>query len=73
MRGKQAVPKPTLVKIGEHYVDPKDVSGFKRAKKGLYILLLKSEPEPQFPLWVSYSELVDALEYFDVQGVPDEN
>lgn len=62
-------PKPNLVKIGDHYVDPNLVACFKQAKKGLYIMQLKNEEERQYPLWVSEKEVEAALKFFDVKGV----
>jgi hypothetical protein len=60
--------KPNLVKIGDHYLDPEMIAGIKQAKKGLYIIMLKNEPEPQYPLWLSERELEAAKPYFDIQG-----
>jgi hypothetical protein len=60
--------KPTLIRVGEHYVSTDNVAGFKQAKKGLYILQLKSSPEAEYPLWVSECELEAALPYFNVVG-----
>lgn len=60
--------KPQLIKIGDHYVTPDNVSGFKQAKKGLYILQLKSQTEAEYPLWVSEKELEAALPYFNIIG-----
>jgi hypothetical protein len=63
MSGKQ-----TLVRIGKHYVDPHDVIGIKHAKDGLYIILLKSDPEPQFPLWLKARDFEKAKDYFNIVG-----
>ena len=62
--------KPILIKIGKHYISPDNISGIKcaNAKKGLYILQTKDQPEPEFPLWLSGKELQMALPFFDVQG-----
>lgn len=60
--------KSTLVRVGDHLVAPELVAGFKQAKKGLYILMLKNVEEMQYPLWVSKEEMDAALRYFDVQG-----
>jgi hypothetical protein len=61
--------KPTLIKVGDHYVSIDNVAGFKQAKKGLYILQLKSAPEAEYPLWVSEKEMEAALPYFNIVGV----
>lgn len=60
--------KPQLIRIGDHYVSPENVLGFKQAKKGLYILQLRNQPEMEFPLWVSEREMLEALEHFEVLG-----
>jgi len=60
--------KPQLVKIGKHYIDPKNVAGIKEAKEGLYIIMLRDQPEPQFPLWLSERALEKAKQYFDILG-----
>jgi hypothetical protein len=60
--------KPTLVKIGKHYLDPANVAGIKEAKDGLYIILLHSEPKPEYPLWLSEKSLDKAKQYFNIIG-----
>jgi hypothetical protein len=60
--------KPTLVKIGKHYVNPENVTGIKQAKEGLYIIMLKDNPEPSFPLWLSGRALESAKKYFEILG-----
>jgi hypothetical protein len=67
-KAKVNTSKPTLIKVGDHYVSTDNVAGFKQAKKGLYILQLKSSPEAEYPLWVSEKELEAALPYFTVIG-----
>lgn len=44
------IQKPCLVKIGKHYLNPESVAGFKQAKEGLYIIVMKDSPELQYPL-----------------------
>ena len=61
--------KPVLIKVGEHYVATDNVAGFKQARRGLYILQLKSMPETEYPLWVTEKELEAALPYFQIVGV----
>jgi len=61
--------KPTLIKVGEHYVSTDNVAGFKQAKRGLYILQLKSSPEAEYPLWITENELAKALPFFNVVGL----
>ena len=59
---------PVLVRMGDHFLAPDQVAGFKQAKKGLYLILLKQQEEMQFPLWISEREMEAALEYFEVRG-----
>ena len=54
--------------MGDHFLAPEAVAGFKQCKKGLYIILLKQQEEMQFPLWISEREVEEALQYFDVKG-----
>jgi hypothetical protein len=63
--------KPQLVKIGKHYLAPDNVAGIKEAKEGLYIIMLRDQPEPQFPLWLSERGLEHALQFFDILGVEE--
>jgi len=60
--------KPQLVKIGKHYINPKNVAGIKEAKEGLYIIMLLDQPNPEFPLWLSERGLEKAKQYFDILG-----
>jgi len=61
-------PKPTLVKIGKHYLEPTDIAGIKQAKQGLYIIILHSQPEPEFPLWLTEREFNQSKKYFNIVG-----
>jgi hypothetical protein len=65
---EKGVKKVELVKIGKHYLDPTNIAGIKEAKCGLYIIMLRSEPEPQYPLWLSEKDLDKAKKYFDIIG-----
>ena len=61
--------KPTLIKVGDLYISPDNVEGFKRGRQGLYILQLRSTPETEHPLWITERELEKALPYFNVVGL----
>jgi hypothetical protein len=65
-RAKKIHPKPKLIKIGDHFVDPNEVLGFKRANEELYILKLRSEPESIHPLWIKVEDMEKALKHFEV-------
>lgn len=59
--------KICLVKAGKHYLNPLDVSNIKEAKKGLYIIKLKSEPNPEWPIWVEEKDLASLLTHFNIE------
>ena len=67
------VGKPQLVKIGKHYLEPSSVAGFKQAKEGLYLIVLKDSPEMQYPLWVSERSMMKALEFFDIPNAVEDD
>jgi len=60
--------KPTLIVVGESMVDPVDVSAIKkiRTKDDLYIIILKSQPNMEFPMWANGEEVAKLLEHFNV-------
>lgn len=56
--------KPTLIKVGKHYISPDDVNdfkcervGFHTQRVGFYTLRPKSNSEEEHPLWVTEKEL----------------
>jgi hypothetical protein len=68
--------KPLLIKVGNHFVDPTDVSCISKIKsKNLYIVRLKSQPNMEFPIWVKANEIEGLLDYFDIKvfDVPEED
>jgi hypothetical protein len=68
--------KPTLVKVGNHLIDPLDVACISRVKsKKLYIVRLKSQPNMEYPIWVNANEIDALLEYFEIKvnDVPEED
>ena len=62
--------KPTLVTIGENFVDPNDVASVVkvRSKTDLYIIRLKSQPNAEYPFWASGEDVAKLLKYFNVKG-----
>ena len=68
--------KPILVKVGNHLVDPSDVSCITRIKsKKLYVVRLKSQPNMGYPIWVNAGEIDALLEHFEIKSadVPEED
>ncbi len=59
--------KLTLVKVGQHYIDPNDVACITKVQsKNLYIVRLKSQPNMEFPIWVNGERIAALLERFDI-------
>jgi len=63
---RKSTNKPTLIVVGESMVDPNDVSAIKkiRSKTDLYIIILKSQPNMEFPFWANAAEVATLLEHF---------
>lgn len=59
--------RPLLIHCGKQLIDPTDVSCVKEAKKGLFIVKLKSEPNPEWPLWVEEEDIEALMAYFEVK------
>lgn len=58
--------KPTLIKVGKHYISIDDVSCIKQANAKLYIVKLRSEPNAEWPIWVEKNDIADLLEHFNI-------
>ncbi len=70
------IKKQVMVKVGNHLIDPTDVSCISRVKsKKLYIVRLKSQPNMEFPIWVGAHEIDALLEYFEIKvtDIPEED
>jgi len=66
--------KPVLVQVGEgKYIDPTDVVGIIKVKPRLYVVRLRSNPNPDFPLWVRENHIENLLAAFDLKEVTVEN
>lgn len=55
-----------LIQVGKHFLDPNDIIGLKNAKDDLYIVKLRSEPNPEWPLWVRERDLGLILQHFEL-------
>lgn len=73
-KAKTALPKtivpdnrPVLVQCGEHFIDPANVAAIKKCKKGLFIVKLKSEPNPEWPIWLIETEVATLLAHFNIK------
>jgi hypothetical protein len=63
-----ASPMPTLIRCGNTFINPRDVSMIKEVKRGLFIVKFRDEPNPEFPTWLREEEVGALLAYFDVKG-----
>lgn len=61
--------KPTRIAVGNHLIDPEDVSCISKVKNGtLYIVRLKSLPNPEYPIWVKPAQIGTLLEHLNIVG-----
>jgi len=62
--------KPSLVLMGEHMIDPTDVACIKkvRSKDDLYIVVLKSQPNMEFPMWANGEQVAMLVKHFNIVG-----
>lgn len=61
--------RPTLVRCGNHFINPEDVSSIKEVKTGLWMVKFRAEPNPEYPTWLKTHEVRGLLSFFDVQSV----
>ncbi len=78
VKTKSKVVKPTLLHVSNHLIDPGDVSSITKVrakaedemgrKHSLYIVRLKSNPNPEYPLWIRGEEAIGKLlEHFNIE------
>lgn len=67
------VKKPQLVKCGNHYINPRDVSEISKINKRdegergpLYVVRFVSNPNPKYACWVNGKDIGILLEQFDI-------
>lgn len=60
--------KAVLVKCGETYINPKDVSSIKKVKMGLFVVRMVSEPNPVYPIWLREAEVGNLIQFFKIVG-----
>jgi CO dehydrogenase/acetyl-CoA synthase epsilon subunit len=65
---KPNLDKPTLIVVGESMVDVNDVAAIKkiRSKTDLYVVVLKSQPNMEYPLWANGEEIAKLVEHFNI-------
>ena len=70
--GPQNDTRPVLIKCGRAFVDPNDVSAIIQVRADLWIVKLKSEPNPQYPIWLHENGFERFAPYFNLVGLaPD--
>lgn len=68
------VTKPTLVKIGESFIDPADVAAIrlvKTSKGKMYVVDRHAVPNPQFAMWVKPVDIGNLVAYFNIEGADE--
>lgn len=66
-RKNKKVAKPTLIKVGRHYISPSDIRCISEVKCGrLYIIKFYSEPNPEYPCFVEPKDIGIVLDNFDI-------
>jgi hypothetical protein len=60
--------KKTLFKVGHHLIDVDDVLTISCVRKNLYIIKMKSNPDPEFPIWVNGAEVSPLLKKFNIEN-----
>lgn len=59
--------KLRVVKVGDHLIDPQDVSCVTKIRgKDLYVVRLKSQPNMEYPIWVKEKELPPLLSQLEI-------
>lgn len=60
MTVKRAV-KIRLIQVGKHLINPADVACISRVRKNLYVVKRLSEPNADFPIWITRESDLDLL------------
>lgn len=59
--------RPTLVKVGNHLIDPTDIACISKVSNGaLYVVRLKSQPNMEYPIWVKRHQIESLLGHFNI-------
>lgn len=59
--------KTRLIQVGKHLINPADVACISRVRKGLYVIKRLSEPNSDFPIWITRESDLDLLlKEFDI-------
>lgn len=63
---KLPIKKPTLIQCGEHYFPLSEIQGIRHAKGNLYILKIKGDESPVYPIWLKTHQVKEILTHFNV-------
>ena len=60
--------RPKLIHCGNHLIDPNDVVCITkvRSHKDLYIVKLRSNPNPEYPIWINEADITPLIQQFNV-------
>jgi hypothetical protein len=60
--------RPKLIHCGNHLIDLNDVVCITKVQKhqGLYIVKLRSNPNPEFPIWVNEADITPLIQQFNI-------
>lgn len=60
--------RPKLIHCGNHLIDPNDVVCITKVNKHkeLYIVKLRSNPNPEYPIWVNEADITPLIKQFNV-------
>jgi len=59
--------RPKLIHCGNHLIDPNDVVCItKTSKKDLYIVKLRSNPNPEYPIWTNERDITALVKHFNI-------
>jgi len=67
MERKTRKKKPTLISVGNHLIDPNDVACITKVQsKDLYVVRLRSQPNMEYPIWVSGKQISALTNQFNI-------
>ena len=58
--------KPQLVRCGRAYVSPSEVAAIDKVRQDLWIVKLKSEPNPEYPMWLHENGFAEFAQHFEL-------
>src|SRR4030095_461985 len=65
-KSKHSSNKPTLLKVGKHYINPADVRSITEVRDGLYVVKFLSDPNPTYACWIEEEDIEFLLSHFNI-------